>query len=136
MEDLFHQSKFAGAFRLGGFRFELHRVSTPTEDDDFDIHLIDLGDAASPTLRLDIDDCEKVICGLRFLKTMKDIDRGAASPETIMEGLRSLSQGPSGLAIENVMLELDGQRRRDTPGIPAAGDRDERRTKEAASCNS
>jgi hypothetical protein len=125
MDDLFYQSKFAGAFRLGGFRFELHRVSVPTEADDFDIRLIDLGDAASPTLRLDIGDCERIIGGLQFLKAMKEIDRGDVRPETIMKRLRSLTEGPTQLAIEQVMLELDGQRRRETAAIPTGRDQDE-----------
>lgn len=133
MNDLFHQSKFAGAFRLGGFRFELHRVSVPTEEDDFDIHIIDLGDAASPTLRLDIADCETVISGLRLLSAMKAIDRGAARPETILEGLRSLTQGPAGLTIERVMLELDARHAGKTAAIPGGSDAERLRIAEAAS---
>ena len=132
MEDLCYQPKFAGAFRLGGFRFELHRVSMPTEDDDFDIHIINLGDPASPTLRLDIADSATIISGLQFLKLMKDIDRGAASPEIMMKRLRSLTQGPKGLAIQKEMAEIDRERRRETAELMARCDRDERRIEEAA----
>lgn len=133
MEDLCFQPKFAGAFRLGGFRLELHRVAIPTEDDDFEIHVIDLGDAASPTLRLDIDDCETIIGGLRFLKAMKAVDRGAASPEALIEGLRSMTKAPRELSIEKVMLELDGQRHSENGGTAAERDEMQSPSREVAS---
>jgi hypothetical protein len=133
VEDLYFQPKFAEAFRLGGFRLELHYHSGCAENE-YEVRVIDLYEPALPALRLRTSECRSLAIGLRFFEAIADASNGDVKAERTADRLRPLlvsNDGPSEAeTLDAMMKTLDRERQRQNGRIDAKRERVDCRNRE------
>ena len=133
MEDLYSQPKFAEAFRLGGFRLELHYYCGCAENE-YEVRLLDLADPSANPMRLRVSECRILAIGLRYLEAVADARNGIGNAERTVERLKPLADREywafDAAPLDDLMKKLDRCRRRHNRRIDAERERVARQYRE------